>query len=53
MMSKMQSGILDNFWNYDPDAGWSDYGDSDFIALEDVEVEEVGLSQYYKPLVIE
>ena len=53
MMTKMQSGILDNFWNYDPDAGWADYGDSEFIALEDVEIEEVGLSQYRKPLVIE
>jgi hypothetical protein len=53
MMIKMQSGILDNFWSYDPDAGWADYGDSEFISLDDVEVEEVGLSEYRKPLVIE
>jgi hypothetical protein len=53
MMNKMQSGILNNFWNYDPDAGWSDYGDSDFIGMEDIEIEEIGLSEYRKPLVIE
>jgi hypothetical protein len=53
MMTKMQSGILDNFWNYDPDAGWADYGDSEFIALEDVEIDEPALTEYHKPLVIE
>ena len=53
MMNKMQSGILNNFWNYDPDAGWADYGDSDFIGMEDIEIEEIGLSEYRKPLVIE
>jgi len=53
MMIKMQSGILDNFWNYDPDAGWADYGDSQFIALEDVEIDEPALTEYHKPLVIE
>lgn len=53
MMTKMQSGILDNFWNYDPDAGWADYGDSQFIALEDVEIDEPALTEYHKPLVIE
>jgi hypothetical protein len=53
MMTKMQSGILDNFWNYDPDAGWADYGDSNFIGMEDIEIQEVGLSEYRKPLVIE
>jgi hypothetical protein len=53
MMNKMQSGILNNFWNYDPDAGWADYGDSDFIRMEDIEIEEIGLSEYRKPLVIE
>jgi hypothetical protein len=53
MMTKMQSGILDNFWNYDPDAGWADYGDSEFIALEDVEIDEPTLTEYHKPLVIE
>jgi hypothetical protein len=53
MMTKMQSGIIDNLWNYDPDAGWVDYGDSDFIGMEDIEIEELGLSEYRKPLVIE
>lgn len=53
MITKMQSGILDNFWNYDPDAGWADYGDSQFIALEDVEIDEPALTEYHKPLVIE
>ncbi len=53
MMTKMQSGIIDNLWNYDPDAGWADYGDSDFIGMEDIEIEEIGVSQYRKPLVIE
>ena len=49
----MQSGIMDNLWSYDPDAGWADYGDSDFIGMEDIEIEELGLSEYRKPLVIE
>ena len=53
MMTKMQSGIMDNLWNYDPDAGWADYGDSDFIGMEDIEIEEIGVTQYRKPLVIE
>jgi hypothetical protein len=53
MMTKMQSGIIDNLWNYDPDAGWADYGDSDFIGMEDIVIEEIGVSQYRKPLVIE
>ena len=53
MMIKIQSGIMDNFWNYDPDAGWSDYGDSDFIGFDDTEIEEIPLSEYRKPLVIE
>jgi hypothetical protein len=53
MMTKMQSGIIDNLWNYDPDAGWADYGDSDSIGFEDIEIEEIGVSQYRKPLVIE
>ena len=53
MMTKMQSGIIDNLWNYDPDAGWADYGDSDSIGFEDIEIEEIGVTQYRKPLVIE
>jgi hypothetical protein len=53
MMIKMQSGIMNDFWNYDPDAGWSDYGDSEFLGYEDNEIEEIGLSEYRKPLVIE
>lgn len=53
MVEKMQDGILHNFWNYDPDAGWADYGDSDFIGFEDTEVSEIALSEYRKPLVIE
>jgi hypothetical protein len=53
MMTKMQSGIIADIWNYDPDAGSADYGDSDFIGMSDIEIQEVGLSEYRKPLVIE
>jgi len=53
MMTKMQSGIIADIWQYDPDAGSSDYGDSDFIGMSDIEIQEVGLSEYHKPLVIE
>jgi hypothetical protein len=53
MMIKMQSGIMNDFWNYDPDAGWSDYGDSESLGYEDNEIEEIPLSEYRKPLVIE
>jgi hypothetical protein len=53
MMTKMQSGIIADIWQYDPDAGSADYGDSDFIGMSDIEIQEVGLSEYRKPLVIE
>jgi hypothetical protein len=53
MMIKMQSGIMNDFWSYDPDAGWSDYGDSEFLGFDDTEIEEIELSEYRKPLVIE
>lgn len=53
MMTKMASGIMDDFWSYDPDSGFVDYGDSDFIAYEDTEIEEVSIGPYRKPLVIE
>ena len=53
MMTKMQSGIIADIWNYDPDAGSTDYGDSNFLGMEDIEIQEVGLSEYRKPLVIE
>jgi hypothetical protein len=53
MMTKMQSGIIADIWLYDPDAGSADYGDSDFIGMSDIEIQEVGLSEYRKPLVIE
>jgi len=52
-MTKMQSGIMVDIWQYDPDAGSADYGDSNFIGMEDIEIQEVGLSEYRKPLVIE
>ncbi len=41
---------MDNLWNYDPDAGWADYGDANFLGFDDVEIEEIGVSQYRKPL---
>jgi hypothetical protein len=53
MMTKMQSGIMADIWQYDPDAGSTDYGDSNFLGMEDIEIQEVGLSEYRKPLVIE
>ncbi len=53
MMTKMQSGIIADIFRYDPDAGSADYGDSDFIGMSDIEIQEVGLSEYRKPLVIE
>ena len=53
MMTKMQSGIIADIWQYDPDAGSTDYGDSDFLGMSDIEIQEVGLSEYRKPLVIE
>jgi len=53
MMTKMQSGIIADIWQYDPDAGSADYGDSDFIGMSDIEIQEVGLTEYRKPLVIE
>jgi hypothetical protein len=53
MMTKMQSGIIADIWQYDPDAGSADYGDSDFIGMSDIEIQEVALSEYRKPLVIE
>jgi hypothetical protein len=53
MMTKMQSGIIADIWQYDPDAGSADYGDSDFIGMSDIEIQEVGFSEYRKPLVIE
>jgi hypothetical protein len=52
MMIKMQEGIMGDFWKYDPDAGWTDYGDNDFLGFDDTNIEGVSLSQFRKPLVL-
>lgn len=53
IMIKMQEGIMNDFWRWDPDAGWADYGDTDSLGFEDSQIEEVPVTEYYKPLVIE
>ena len=53
MMIKMQEGIMNDFWRWDPDAGWADYGDTDSLGFEDSQIEEVPVTEYRKPLVIE